>query len=138
MATDGKDFVIRGYGGPDFIQTGGRLPVHLLRSELETLATVNYHGFLNGYHSIPSDIDRELLLSLMRLGLVDDGELRDGGRTTPGRMVSEAGRQILAMFRPERFGCRCEHAVQLPCWCSESTFCPDPAHTGNGCHGTHD
>lgn len=138
MTTDETNFIRHRFGGPAFIRTGGQLPVHLLRLEIETLATVNFHGFLSDYWPTPSDVDREILLSLIRLGLVDEGRLHESGRETPGCMVSATGREILAEFRSERFGCRCEHSVRMPCMCSERTFCPDPDHTGNGCHGSHD
>jgi hypothetical protein len=131
-------FVPQGFGGPDFILTRTLVPVPLIRCEMRTLAQVDFHGFINHYLSRPSHIDEDGVRSLVRFGLVNDGHMVDGSVRTPGYLVSELGREILSMFRPERYGCRCEHAVQLPCFCTELTFCPNPEHSGNGCHGSHD
>jgi hypothetical protein len=132
-------FIPHRFGGPDYILTQGLVPVPLIRCELRTLAQVDFCGFVSDtMMNRPSEIDQDALRSLIRFALVSEGELRQGPSRSPGIMLTETGRRVLSVFRPQRFGCRCVHAVTLPCFCSELTFCPNPDHGGNGCHGSHD
>lgn len=110
----------------------------LLEAELRLLATIRYHGHLIHGGDMT---ERDLLVaeSLERFRLLDHAHVYDDGRWTDWAwVVSDAGAEFLDRFRPRWDGCRCEHAIRLPCVCSERTFCPNPDHTGNGCHGTHD
>ncbi len=121
-----------------FKPSGSRMMGQYLNPEYTTLARLNMVGFVEE-RNLPDNFDKEVLVSLERFKLADYGSVYEGTKWVGwGWAVSEKGAEFLASLRPRRYGCRCEHAIVTPCVCSESTFCPNPEHSGNGCHGTHD
>ena len=122
-----------------FKPSSGRMMGTYLDQELITLAKVNFLGLVEQRH-IPEGLNYDMLVSLERFKLLDYGNVYkqmtvwDGW----GWAVSESGRELLNSMRPRHYGCKCEHAIRTACVCSESTYCPNPEHGGNGCHGTHD
>jgi hypothetical protein len=120
----------------------------LLELEWIALARLIFEGGLSPEH--PDETKRVsyenkltvALDSLTRFGLAQSARLMINGRpygVVRGWMPTEAGLDRFSKrFSPQRHGCLCEHSVRLGCVCSEKTYCPNPEHFGNGCHGSHD
>ena len=109
----------------------------LTEGELRMLARVSYAGHVIDRGESPED--PALLLSLERFHLIDYAHMYENGRWVNWAWIpNDAGREFLARLRPLWHGCRCGHAIRLQCVCTERTFCPNPNHAGNGCHGSHD
>jgi hypothetical protein len=79
---------------------------------------------------------REAYLSLCRFGYIVAAEPRTVRHAAVADMLSPAGETRFNSIKARLYAC-CEHAVVIPCVCSESTYCPEPDHK-SGCHGTHD
>jgi hypothetical protein len=111
-------------------------------SEWRTLAKMRYDGYIrDDYRSQELDVREEQkdCVSLERFGLAEHCSFFVKGQYKGWAWrVTEEGIAVLKAAVPFREGCRCEHAIRMHCVCAESTYCPNPEHTGNGCHGTHD
>lgn len=110
--------------------------------ELVTLAKLKYEEFIKDDYS-SQDTDTRILMntlySLERFGLAGHCSIKVNGKYSGWAWaITDKGLNELNHRKPRNYGCRCEHAIRLPCVCSEKTYCPNPDHKGNGCHGTHD
>lgn len=106
--------------------------------EYVALADLSYRGMIT-QRSIKEQADKILYQSLERFDLITYGDVyKDGKWIDWGWALNENGQSVLAAVRPYNYGCKCEHSVRLFCVCRERTYCPNPDHTGNGCHGSHD
>jgi len=123
-------------------------PDGLTVREWQTLARLLFEGGLSPSHPDESkrvDLNGQTyvaLESLTRFGFAQSATLVVNGRphgVLQGWMPTDEGR---ARFdkrpKPQRYGCLCEHSLRIGCVCSEKTYCPNPEHFGNGCHGSHD
>ena len=110
--------------------------------ELVALAKLRYLDFIRDDYS-SKDIDTRLLMktlySLERFNLAGYCSIKVNGRFDGWAwVVTDKGVNELNHRKPRNYGCKCEYAIVIPCVCSERTYCPNPLHEGNGCHGTHD
>lgn len=116
--------------------------VNYLDSELITLAKMRFVEYIpDDYGSNDIDVKMKMrdCVSLERFGFADHATLYINGNYKGWAWcVTEAGHEVLEARRPRLYGCKCKHAIKLRCVCSERTYCPNPEHTGNGCHGSHD
>lgn len=123
-------------------------PDQLTEDEWKMLSRLMFEGGLHPNHpdesKRPTDAGRVLLNSLVRFGYVQHATLYTSESpwsyvgVLPGWMPTEKGVDYFdRRFRPLT-GCACEHAIRLGCVCRERTYCPNPEHFGNGCHGSHD
>lgn len=114
--------------------------VKYLDTELMTLAKMRFEGYIKDEYNNP---DLKLMmrdcLSLERFGLAHYATLYLGGRYSGWAwIITEAGVKELQGRRSRMYGCGCENAITLRCVCRGRTYCPNPDHEGNGCHGSHD
>lgn len=114
--------------------------VKYLDSEIIALAKMRYEDYIKDEYNNPDvkDLMRDCL-SLERFGLAHHASLFINNNYKGWAWcVTEAGLQALNGRKPHQYGCRCEHAIKMRCVCTERTYCPNPEHRGNGCHGSHD
>lgn len=116
--------------------------VNYLDSETIALAKMHYYGYIKDEYN-SDELDVKVLMrdcvSLERFGFADHASLYVGGQNKGWAWcTTEEGTKLLEGLRPRQYGCICQHAIRLRCVCAESTYCPNPEHTGNGCHGSHD
>jgi len=110
--------------------------------ELRTLANLKYEEFIKDDYS-NKDVETvrlmDTLYSLERFDLAGHCSIRVNGTYAGWAWtITDKGLNELNHRKPNRYGCQCEYAIRLPCVCAEKTYCPNPEHKGNGCHGTHD
>lgn len=113
-----------------------------LDSEIITLAKMRFLQYIRDDYN-NNDVDVKMTMrdciSLERFGFADHAHLYINGASKGWAWcVTEEGNKILEGRRPRSYGCKCKHAIRLRCVCTERTYCPNPEHTGNGCHGSHD
>jgi hypothetical protein len=123
-------------------------PNQLTEDEWKMLARLMFEGGAHPNHpdepKRPTEVHQVLLNSLVRFGyasyadlFLSESEWSYVG-VLPGWMPTDEGRRYFdSRFRPSH-GCGCEHAIRLGCVCAGKTYCPNPEHFGNGCHGSHD
>lgn len=111
----------------------------LTDNEMKVLAKVGYAGGAGatiGEVSLTDAGLSEAAQSVGRFGLVVGKEPREVRAAGLVCVLSDVGAERLAESRAQRYSC-CEHAIRLPCVCSERVYCPNPEHW-SGCNGSHD
>lgn len=112
----------------------------LLESELIALADLRYNKWKKDDFNLKKNVqEKQIMISLERFELaLHCSILINGAWSGWAWRISTKGANKLDCLKPLWYGCRCEHSIKLRCVCTERTYCPNPEHSGNGCHGSHD
>lgn len=110
----------------------------LLEEEVVALANLRYSRWIKDDFENNSK-ERAIMISLERFQFARHCAISINGKWTGWAWrLSDKGVDKLDCMKPLWYGCRCEHAIRLQCVCNERTYCPNPEHYDNGCHGSHD
>lgn len=93
-------------------------------------------GYFKHYNDADFAVESILLESLHGFGLIYPAGVTHSSHVY---RLTDEGRKVMEQHKPyPGYGCGCKDNVRLFCVCRQSTYCPNPDHTGNGCHGSHD